>query len=107
VTVEETLVAILKKKGIKCSDHPNLGVVITIFAEMLDELPPIRDSRKKDLDYYLKMAEPDLRKILAELERDSLRDPSPAPRYFNEVKGDTPALECALEAMKAALTSAK
>jgi len=107
VTVEEALVAILKKKGVKCSNQTNIGTLITIFEEMLDKLPPIHEGVKKDLDYYLKKAEIDLRKILVELQKESLHDPSPTPRYFNEVKGDTLALECALAAMKTALDSAK
>ena len=107
VTVEETLVAILKKKGVKCSNQTNIGTLITIFEDMLDKVPPIHEGVKKDLDYYLKKAETDLRKILVELQKESLHNPSPTPRYFNEVKGDTLALECALGAMKTALDSAK
>jgi hypothetical protein len=53
------------------------------------------------------MAQPDLTAISNELKKDEYRAKSPVPRFFNEVKGDTQALECALDVMKNALQNAK
>jgi hypothetical protein len=74
---------------------------------MLKELALIKVPQKRDFNYYLKMAEPDLIKILAELKNDSLRTKAATPRYFNEVKGDPLAWKARLEVMKKVLTGAK
>lgn len=108
VTFQEVLVAILKRKGyLKLSDSPDIAVVLPLLDKMLTDMVSIKVTEKKDLDYYLKMAHPDLTAISNELKKDEYRAKSPVPRFFNEVKGDTLALECALDVMKNALQNAK
>jgi hypothetical protein len=108
VTVEQTMIKILKRKGyLERSAAPDLGSVITLFDKMLNGLASNKSPGKNDLDYYLKMAQGDLVQISDALKKDSLRASSPVPRYFNEVKGDPQAVECAIDVMKTALTNAK
>jgi len=107
VTVKDCMLTILNKKGIAIPNpnNPDIGHITTAFDKMLDGLASA--AQKDQLDPYLKNAEQDLRKLSEALKKDDFKGKSPVPRYFNEVKGDTTALECALDVMRTALNSAK